>query len=181
MKKLIPILIALSIFGCKARKVSLVKTDSVVTTASKSAVHTETNSRDTSTTKTETHSKTTDTSSSTVTIVPDSGNVISVTVEPHTSFVFKGKAKSVVYHNKAAVVDTGTSYTFTSGITSVKQVKDSIGQSQTKTEVHKKVKDVVSTPNYSWIWWLLGILAVIVFVLWIWDKFNLIGWIKKII
>ena len=173
MKHLTPFLITLIFLGagCKSRKISLVRTDSVVTTSSSAKVHTETTRKDSTTTKTETHSKTTDTSSSTVTIVPDSGSVVSVTVTPQTEFVFKGKAKSITYSGKKGVTDNTNSVQLLTSAQVANIIKDSTGQSQTKTELHKKVKDVTSTPNYSWILWVVVAFIVFGAACWVYRKF----------
>lgn len=162
MKHLIPtLLIALSLIGvgCKARKVALHKTDSVVTSASSATVHTETARKDSVTTKTTTNTKTTDNSTSTVTIVPDSGHIITVSTDK--GFIFTGRAKIISYIGHKNIVDTTHMTSNSLWQSKTFQVHDSTAQSQSKTEVHKKDKVVESKPSYRWMVWVAGILAVI--------------------
>lgn len=142
--------------SCKTRKVAITKVDS--TSVKKSNVEVN---------KVEKHVDTTKTVEKKIVIVSDSGHITTTIIPSDTGIskvsngVFIGKAKSIVIsktYKKDKSVDSNKA--IDNGLsTDLKQ--DSTASKQDSTSLKKSVKTVDAQADHSWVWAVLGVVALV--------------------
>lgn len=160
----------LIISGCgifKKRQVHVATVDSTTKATEQTQVKEQSSHVDTGSKKTIITQHSTDSSTTTTTITPvpnkpfvvdpdgtyhgEASNVTSTTTKKHTG------DKNNTTDEKKGISDTSA--------------KDSVVNKAMSTTYHAKVKDVVSTPDYKWIWYVAAILAVLGIGLWLYKKY----------
>jgi len=149
---------------CKVRQVQKSATDSTVTRKETVKTDSVIKANDTASTQSKKLVISSDSGKTIITIIPDSGQVI--TFDSNTG-LFTGKAK---------IIESTHNYGRKKNVTSsINTQKDSsktvqVNKSEIKTNsTHfvKQVKNTESKPNYSWIWYMAAVGAVILFLLWL--------------
>lgn len=174
MKKnsILSLLIALLLFsGCgifKNRMVKLDTVDSLSESKQTSKVKEETKHIDTSSHKVVITEHQTDSTTTETSITPTPGKPF--VVDPDGTF--HGEAQNVNTKttkkrsaNKESTIDDKK------GIIDENK-KDSTGSKDQKTHLQVKHKDVVSEPNYKWIWYLAAVIGVVVLIVILYRKFK---------
>lgn len=166
MKQITIILIALSLFSCKARKVALSKVDSTTNTKTESQVKKETSSIDTG--KIDIHTEVMSVDSSQYEVSIETGGKIINVVDGN----YSGPADKVIIKGKKQSQTKTTEHKQEIKGLTTQAILDSTGTAETKTTTHKKTKDTEAKPDYSWIVWLVGIIGVLFLSLFIYNKIK---------
>lgn len=159
MKMILMACIALFLFcGCKARKVSLNKTDSTASSQMASQTHSDNVVVDLSKSNEVTVASSTDSSETITSITPMEGETINVNKDGS----FTGKAKSIITTTKNAKKKDVRKEKHVATDITAKITKDSTGTATNEVAVHKKIKETESKSSYGWIIPLcIGILIVL--------------------
>jgi Rieske Fe-S protein len=160
MKKLITLLILSLLFAaCKTRHVTTTKSDVTTNETLTRSVKKDSTKIDTGKVHTETKTVKNVKDSATVTIIPDSGTVQTIRIDPGQAFTYTGKAKSIVYKKAIddhSILDEQIQQN-KAEITRITEA-DSVVDDKTVHEVTKtKVTDAKA--GYGWIWWIIAIAA----------------------
>ena len=175
--KILILLLALAIAGCKTRKVSLDKTTHHEKIDSSHISRSAISTIDTSTIKSEGHKVTTDRSGFNVEIVNDSGTVQHLTTKPDGTFDFTGKAR-IIRFNAATAHEANTETT----VLENRHIGTS-AKTLDKTHLDKKVdtatkkKSVTSSIDWGKTIALISlILLVLIIAVLVVLRFNLVSW-----
>jgi FtsZ-interacting cell division protein ZipA len=148
--------------GCKARKVALVKSDSISTSQEATKTHIEQTQVDKSKSSEVTVTTSTDSSETTTVITPVEGKPIVVNKDGS----FSGEAKSVVNTTKKKSNQQQQQQKTVDNNIQTTSAKDSSSNKKAEVHVQKKSKQVESKPNNGWIIYVaIGILILFVGVI----------------
>ncbi len=166
---LLMLIAALMAVGCKARKVLNTHTDSVVKTNEAKNTSIKVASVDTGKKITNKIVLTQDSAGFKVTITPVPGKPIKV----NNDGSFTGEASNVeIIGHKKTNTRSDEKTTEQKGTSHTKSV-DSTTTKKQEQHVQKKIKNISTKPDYSWIWWTAGAM-IMLFIAWnIYKKFVL--------
>ncbi len=169
-------LIIIPCIGCKSRKVLAAHIDSTVVVSNNKDVHLEEQYIDTTKAKSERIIIAYDSSEVKVVIIPMYSKSIKVDKDGN----FTGEASRIEIIGKKRISTNQTEAINKQRGVSSHNVADRKNINKQQINVSKKVKTIDSKPDYSWIWWIVGLLIIAVLIYKFYGKY-IIKFIPQII